>query len=60
MDVPEVWGVTADEIARCYPCDAVLPEPGVTWFRAVTVQAPASVGFRWLCQMKVLPTVTTC
>jgi hypothetical protein len=55
MGVSEVWGVTADEVARCYPCDAVLPTPGVTWFRAVTVQAPASVVFRWLCQMKVAP-----
>jgi hypothetical protein len=52
---PRVWGVTADEVARCYPCDAVLPKPAVTWFRAVTVQAPASVVFRWLCQMKVAP-----
>lgn len=55
MGVPEVWGATADEVARSYPCDALLPESGATWFRAVTVRAPASVVFRWLCQMRVAP-----
>ncbi len=36
-------------------CDAYLPDADTAYFRAVDVFAPASVLFRWLCQMKVAP-----
>jgi hypothetical protein len=49
------WGSTAEERGRRYPCDDVLPEHEQALFRAVTVQAPPSVVFRWLCQLKVAP-----
>ena len=51
------WGTTAEERARPFPCDDVLPDhdrADAMW-RAVTVRAPATVVFRWLCQMKVAP-----
>jgi hypothetical protein len=49
------WGSTADERSRPYPCDAVLPRPAQTLFRAVTVDAPVPVVYRWLCQLKLAP-----
>ncbi len=55
MRLPEVWGVTAEEMAAVYRCDEILPEPGAVWFRAVTVKAPRTVLFRWLCQLTVAP-----
>jgi hypothetical protein len=53
--LPVVWGATAAEASAPYGCDSVLPGPCETWFRAVTVHAPAAVVFRWLCQLKVAP-----
>lgn len=53
--LPRVWGATAEEVAARYHCDEMLPDPGDVWFRAVTVQAPGPIAFRWLCQLKVAP-----
>jgi hypothetical protein len=51
------WGSTAEERARPYPCDALLPDHdrADAMFRAVTVDAPAAAVFRWLCQLRVAP-----
>jgi hypothetical protein len=49
------WGSTADERRRRYPCDDVVPEPERALFRAVSVDAPPKVVFRWLCQLKLAP-----
>jgi hypothetical protein len=49
------WGSTADERARAYPCDEVLANPDQVLYRAVSVDAPVSVVFRWLCQLKLAP-----
>jgi hypothetical protein len=49
------WGTTPEERARRYPCDDVLPEPERALFRAVGVDAPPPVVFRWLCQLKLAP-----
>ena len=49
------WGSTPEERERRYPCDDVLPEGERVLFRAVTVDAPPPVVFRWLCQLKVAP-----
>jgi hypothetical protein len=49
------WGSTADERARPFPCDGLVSEPSEPLFRAVDVEAPAGLLFRWLCQMRVAP-----
>lgn len=49
------WGTTPEERLRRYPCDDVLPEHEQALYRAVTVDAPPPVVFRWLCQLKVAP-----
>jgi len=49
------WGATAEERAMPFPCDLHLPDADDACFRAVTVEAPAPVVFRRLCQLRVAP-----
>jgi hypothetical protein len=49
------WGATANERAMPMACDRLLPGAPVRVHRAVSVHAPASVVFRWLCQLKLAP-----
>jgi hypothetical protein len=49
------WGTTAAERALRFPCDGLLSSADEAYFRAVDVQAPAPVVFRWLCQLRVAP-----
>lgn len=53
--VAYTWGSTAAERALAYPCDRELPRADDAYFRAVDVAAPASVVFRWLCQLRAAP-----
>lgn len=52
---PLVWGATDAEVAATYPCDGVFAHPTFEAYRAISVAAPRSHVFRWLCQMKVAP-----
>lgn len=45
------WGATTDEVAREWPGDALAPEARTVSTRAVTIEAPASVVWRWLLQI---------
>ena len=38
-----------------FPCDRYLFPFDGAYFRAVEVQAPAPLVFRWLCQLRVAP-----
>jgi hypothetical protein len=49
------WGSSAAERAATYPCDALIECPDGVLFRAVDVEAPTAVVFRWLCQLRVAP-----
>jgi hypothetical protein len=49
------WGSTASERDEQFPCDDLIAEPDHTMFRAVDVEAPCSVTFRWLCQLRAAP-----
>jgi hypothetical protein len=53
--VVDHWGSTSEERHRDYPCDDILPDHEDALYRAVSVAAPPSVVFRWLCQLKVAP-----
>lgn len=53
--LPRVWGVTASERNATYPCDDVMRSTAPALFRGVTVHAPPSHVFRWLCQLKIAP-----
>jgi hypothetical protein len=49
------WGSTQAERELALPCDDLLPNAEQVLHRAVDVDAPPAVVFRWLCQLKVAP-----
>jgi hypothetical protein len=49
------WGATAQERAMALACDGLLATAPVRLHRAVSVDAPPAVVFRWLCQLKRAP-----
>ena len=53
--LPLAWGATAEDLARPYPADTMLDGPVIALTRAVDVDAPAELGWRWLCQLAVAP-----
>ena len=53
--LPEHWQATADELAAGYPCDRLVKTDARALTRAVDIEAPAPVTFRWLCQLRVAP-----
>jgi hypothetical protein len=53
--ISQTWGTVAAERELSFPCDGVIPNPAETLFRGITINAPAGIVFRWLCQMRVAP-----
>ncbi len=45
------WGATPEEVRADLPGDELVPEPGVSMTRAVTVDAPAEAVWPWLAQI---------
>jgi len=52
--VVDTWGSTLSEREAAYPCDGLLDSQDAL-FRAVDVDAPSDVVFRWLCQLRKAP-----
>lgn len=55
MSVAHHWGTTAAERTLAYACDRYVAAPRDELFRGVSVNAPAAVVFRWLCQLRATP-----
>src|SRR5439155_144736 len=53
--IPYAWGAPEAERRAAFPCDGHLVPADEAVFRAVDVDAPAAVVFRWLCQLRVAP-----
>lgn len=53
--LPLAWGATEDDLSRDYPADTILAGPVISLTRAVHVDAPAALTWRWLCQTAVAP-----
>jgi antitoxin (DNA-binding transcriptional repressor) of toxin-antitoxin stability system len=49
------WGVDADEVARRYPCDDLVPRPVLSAWRGVTVDASPDRVWPWLVQIRLAP-----
>jgi hypothetical protein len=45
------WGATEDEIRRPLPGDEIAPSPSMASTRAISIQAPPEVVWRWLVQI---------
>jgi hypothetical protein len=55
LDSIRNWGSTPDERARPFACDDFLTSPDDVLFRAISIDAPAAVVYRWLGQLRVAP-----
>jgi pimeloyl-ACP methyl ester carboxylesterase len=53
--IVDAWGSSAAERSAAYPCDALIDQPDGVVFRALDVDAPAALVFRWFCQLRVAP-----
>ena len=53
--LPEHWNATRDEAVATYPCDEFSTPPYRALTRAVDVDAPPALVFRWLCQLRAAP-----
>jgi hypothetical protein len=53
--ISQTWGTEAQERELTYPCDRFIPQTEAALYRGVTIDAPAPIVFRWLCQMRVAP-----
>jgi len=49
------WGDTEAERAARYPCDDLIADPMQSAYRAIDVDAPAPLVWRWLCQLRAAP-----
>jgi hypothetical protein len=52
--VVETWGSAPHERESAYPCDGLIDRPHVV-FRAVDIDAPGPLVFRWVCQLRKAP-----
>ena len=51
----EAWGSAPEERAASYACDPLIDDPDGAVFRAIDVDAPSPLLFRWLCQLRAGP-----
>lgn len=55
MSIFTNWGSTPEERKLPFTCDLLLKNSNDAYFRAVDINAPADIVYRWLAQMKVAP-----
>ncbi len=55
MRLPVTWGTEPREHLLQFPCDNYVSAPDASYFRGISINAPAETVFRWLCQMRVAP-----
>jgi hypothetical protein len=55
MTAGENWGATPEERSREMPCDELFPDAPLRLHRAISIDAPPPIVFRWLCQLKHAP-----
>jgi hypothetical protein len=53
--IARTWGSTAQERQLDFPCDRFVADPNDALYRALSVNAPPALLFRWLCQLRAAP-----
>jgi hypothetical protein len=49
------WNVGPEEKLIAFPCDKYPLDEDAVMYRGIAILAPASVVYRWLCQLRVAP-----
>lgn len=49
------WGVSEAETRRAYPCDEIVPDPGLQAWRGVSVHARPEHVWPWVAQIRLAP-----
>jgi len=49
------WGSTPEDRALHFPCDDYVRAPHKNYYRAIDVDAPPEIVYRWLCQLHIAP-----
>jgi len=49
------WGATDGELQMSFPCERLVPPPHDVSVRAIDIDAPKEIVWRWLCQIRVAP-----
>ena len=55
LDAVKGWGSTAEERGEKLACDDLVPDPKLILLRAVDIDAPRPLVYRWLCQLRYAP-----
>ncbi len=55
MSIAYNWNATPEERGRLYPCDGLIVGKTVARYRAIDIDAPAALVYRWLCQLRAAP-----
>jgi len=55
VDTVKAWGASPDECAQPLGCDELVPDPKLILLRAVDIDAPRPLVYRWLCQLRLAP-----
>jgi hypothetical protein len=53
--ITRTWGSTSQERQLEFACDRFIADPNDALYRALTVNAPPALLFRWLCQLRAAP-----
>lgn len=53
--IADRWGVTTEETRASYPCDDHVPRASLQAWRGVTIDAPPSVVWPWIVQLRLAP-----
>jgi hypothetical protein len=55
VDTVKAWGASPDECEQALACDELVPDPKLILLRAVDIDAPRPLVYRWLCQLRYAP-----
>ena len=55
MGLADHWNTRAEDLAGEWACDRCAPVAAAALYRAVDVEAPAAIVWRWVCQLRAAP-----